>query len=94
MNAARILADTDTTVPVTRTPLIGWHEANRTVCFTDGNGTMHQDVPSAWLRHVGWAGEDADYRRCLPRIDPSPLELPLPPSTTPDGKMRPFGRPR
>ena len=78
--------------PATRTPLVGWHEAKRLVCFTDGNGTVHQEVPSAWLRAHGWPGEDADYRRSLPRVDESPLTLPevrLPPPAA-----RPFGRPR
>ena len=66
-------------------PLVVWHEGRRSMCFLDDMGKATFVIAAETLRKMGFIGDDADYRRSLPRIDPSPLAAPPPPPG--------FGRP-
>jgi hypothetical protein len=68
-------------------PLVGWNEAQRSLVFSDGENILSEQ-PVQVLRLMGWSGEDADYRRSLPRVDISPLMLPAPPTKADLDKLK------
>jgi hypothetical protein len=55
------------------TPHVGWNETARAIMFVAPGGKGAVAFPTSALRELGWSGEDAEYRRTLPRFDASPL---------------------
>lgn len=56
-------------------PLVGWHQALRSIVFLNPDGSSSGQFSVDVLQRMGYFGTDADYRKVLPRLDPSPLAV-------------------
>lgn len=66
----------------TRMVLVGWHQGQGGIVFFKPDGSPSSAWSASLLQREGmhpsgrgWTGTDADFRHCLPRIDPSPLSV-------------------